>query len=85
MQKYNISCVALSIGNDINKAPNELLNDYLFMFKAKMPMSYSKFCDFFKYAGTPLFSDNDDNGDWYLYDEGSDRLYEEFVYLNDFE
>ena len=58
MHKYNIRCDRLSIDNIEGVPCEKMLNGYRFMFRAKVPMSYSKFLKFFKDNGNPIYSDN---------------------------
>ena len=61
MKKYGITCTKLDI-NNVNGVPCEKMKDgYTFMFKAKVPMSYSKFLKFFKVSGNPVYSDKTDD------------------------
>ena len=57
LRKYSIKCEALDIDN-VEGVPCEKMKDgYIFIFKAKVPMSYSRFLEFFKEAGNPVYSD----------------------------
>ena len=61
MKKYGIKCDDLDI-NNVNGVPCEKMKDgYIFMFRAKQPMSYSKFLKFFKENGNPVYSENFDD------------------------
>ena len=61
LAKYGIGVEKLT--TKIGDFPEEerMTNGYKFIFRAKTPMSYSKFLKFFKDAGTPVFSDRDEN------------------------
>lgn len=61
MNKYGIVCKKLDI-NNVAGVPCEKMKDgYTFMFKAKVPMSYSKFLKFFKVSGNAVYSDKSDD------------------------
>lgn len=62
LNKYGI--MAESLTTKIGDSPEEerMANGYRFIFRARQPMSYSKFLKFFKEAGTPVYSDRDDSG-----------------------
>lgn len=60
LRKYGIKCEALDIEN-VEGVPCEKMKDgYTFLFRAKSAMSYSRFLNFFKEAGYPVFSDKKD-------------------------
>ena len=61
LAKYNIRVEALT--TQIGDFPEEerMTKGYKFIFKARQPMSYSKFLKFFKEAGTPVFSERNEN------------------------
>lgn len=63
MKEYGIKCIKLDT-NNVEGVPCEAVEDgYTFMFKAKTPMSYSKFLKFFEKAGNPVFSRPKDEND----------------------
>ena len=65
MQSYGIWCKALDVTNTEGEVVEEILDGYTFMFYACKPMSYSKFLEFFRKAGNPVYADkkrtNNDN------------------------
>ena len=75
LRKYSIECKPLDTTN-VNGVPVEAAeNGYTFMFRAKIPMSYGHFLNFFKEAGNPVYKDRkkgeenasvDDRNDQYL-------------------
>lgn len=56
MRIYDIGVKKLSQTSITGEIRHEFDNGYLFMFFAKRPMSYSRFLDFFKKCGNPVFS-----------------------------
>ena len=56
MDKYHISVKALDVTNTQDEVVEEILDGYTYMFKAKRPMSYGKFLEFFKAAGNAVYS-----------------------------
>ena len=60
LQKYNVSVKKLRSQSDDGTEELRMANGYKFIFKAKTPMSYSKFLKFFKEVGTPVYSDRNE-------------------------
>ena len=56
LHRYGIWSRALDVTNSEGEVVEEMLNGYAYMFYATVPMSYSKFLDFFKKAGVPVYS-----------------------------
>lgn len=56
MKQYNIWVKALDTTNSKGEIVEEILDGYTFMFYSTKPMSYSKFLEFFKKAGNPVYS-----------------------------
>lgn len=54
---YGISCTGLDTTNTKGEVVKEMENGYTVMFRAMRPMSYSKFLDFFKKCGNPVYSE----------------------------
>ena len=63
LDKYGITVEALRTKADDGTEEERMVNGYKFIFKALQPMSYSKFLKFFKDAGTPVFSDKNNDDD----------------------
>ena len=61
LNKYDIKVEKLITNFDGGEEEDRIKNGYRFIFKAKSPMSYSRFLKFFKDAGVPVYSDRDDN------------------------
>ena len=61
LDKYQIKADKLTTSLDGGEEEDRIKNGYKFIFRAKVPMSYSKFLKFFKEAGVPVYSDRDDN------------------------
>ena len=61
LNKYGIKVEKLITNFDGGQEEDRIKNGYRFIFRAKSPMSYSKFLRFFKDAGVPVYSDRDDN------------------------
>lgn len=61
LNKYDIKVEKLITNFDGGQEEDRIKNGYRFIFRAKSPMSYSKFLKFFKDAGVPVYSDRDDN------------------------
>lgn len=61
LSKYKIGVKKLSQTNTKGEIRHEFDDGYLFMFYAKVPMSYSRFLSFFKVAKNPVFSDRNDD------------------------
>ena len=62
LTKYGIKVKGLTTQISDEEEKERIAHGYKFLFKAKQPMSYSKFLKFFKEAGTPVFSDKDNSG-----------------------
>lgn len=58
LKKYGIWVKALDVTNSEGKVVKEMLDGYTYMFYAVKPLSYSKFLEFFKVAGCPVFKQN---------------------------
>ena len=56
MKKYGIWVKALDTTNVNGEVVEDILDGYIYMFYATKPMSYSKFLEFFKVAGNPVYS-----------------------------
>ena len=56
LKKYSIGCKPLRITDETGVPVEEMQNGYTFMFKAKVPMSYSSFLQFFKDCELPVYS-----------------------------
>lgn len=63
LRKYGIECKKLRTESSDGTVEPRMENGYKFIFRARNPMSYSKFLRFFKDAGTPVFSDAKENTD----------------------
>ena len=61
LAKYGIKVEKLVTNFGEGVEEDRIKNGYKYMFRAKVPMSYSKFLKFFKEAGVPVYSDRDDN------------------------
>jgi DNA polymerase elongation subunit (family B) len=61
LAKYGIKVVKLVTNFGEGVEEDRIKNGYKYMFRAKVPMSYSKFLKFFKEAGVPVYSDRDEN------------------------
>ncbi len=61
MNKFSIGVKRLSNKTPDGEVRHEFDNGYLFMFYAKIPMSYSDFLRFFRIAKNPVFSNKDKN------------------------
>lgn len=61
LRVYNIKIDKLSQRSIDGTVRHEFDDGYLFMFRAKEPMSYNKFLKFFKDCGNPVFSKKDDD------------------------
>lgn len=55
LSDYGIGVKSLRTTRDDGTEPERMKNGYKLMFYAKVPMSYSKFMDFFKKAGRPIY------------------------------
>lgn len=56
LEKYSIKCVGLRTTNAEGENVKEIENGYTVKFEAIVPMSYSRFLEFFKTCGNPVFS-----------------------------
>ena len=56
LKKYNIGCKPLRVTDETGVPVEEMEKGYTFMFKAKVPMSYSTFLQFFKECELPVYS-----------------------------
>lgn len=63
LRKYGIWTKALDVTNSKGETVEEMLDGYTFMFYAKSPLSYSKFLEFFKKAGNPVYKDKKNSED----------------------
>ena len=61
LSKYNIKVEKLITNIDGKDEEDRIKNGYKYIFRARVPMSYSKFLKFFKDAGVPVYSDKDEN------------------------
>ena len=61
LRVYNIKIDKLSQQSIDGTVRHEFDDGYLFMFRAKEPMSYNRFLKFFKDCGNPVFSKKDDD------------------------
>lgn len=55
--EYGISCTGLDTTNVKGEAVKGMEDGYTVMFRAMRPMSYSRFLDFFRKCGNPVYSD----------------------------
>ena len=55
LSEYGIGVKSLRTTRDDGSEPERMKNGYKLMFYAKVPMTYSKFMDFFKKAGRPVY------------------------------
>jgi len=55
LSEYNIGVKGLRTTRDDGTEPERMKNGYKLLFYAKVPMTYSKFMDFFKKAGRPIY------------------------------
>ena len=64
LKQYRIWVKPLDVTNSEGKVVEEIKNGYTYMFYATVPMSYSRFLEFFKKAGNPVSSrkKKDDKG-----------------------
>ena len=60
LAKYQIKVDKLTTGSTDGNEEDRIKNGYKYMFRAKVPMSYSKFLKFFKDAGVPVYSDREE-------------------------
>lgn len=62
LRKYNIGCKPLRVTDETGVPVEEMEKGYTFMFKAKVPMSYSTFLQFFKECELPVYSKDETSG-----------------------
>ena len=55
LSEYSIECKGLRISRDDGTIPERMANGYRVLFKAKVAMTYSKFMEFFKEGGVPIY------------------------------
>lgn len=60
MSKYGIGVKSLRTTNTDGVEPLRMINGYKLLFYAKTPMTYTKFMDFFKKGGVPIYSSKDE-------------------------
>ena len=53
--QYGIRCEQLDTTNTEGEVVQEILDGYTYIFKATKPLSYSKFLEFFKRVGNPVY------------------------------
>lgn len=61
MRLYGIKVKALRTNNSDGITPERMENGFRFMFYAQIPMSYTKFLEFFKNGGCPVYGRKDDS------------------------
>lgn len=61
LDRHNIKVEKLTTKFSEGEEEERIKNGYKYIFRAKVPMSYSSFLKFFKEAGVPVYSDRDDN------------------------
>lgn len=61
MRLYGIKVKALRTNNSDGITPERMENGFRFMFYAQIPMSYTKFLEFFENGGCPVYSRKDDS------------------------
>lgn len=61
MRLYGIKVKALRTNNSDGITPERMENGFRFMFYAQIPMSYTKFLEFFENGGCPVYGRKDDN------------------------
>lgn len=61
LNRYHIWIKALDVTNIQGEVVKEMEDGYTFMFYANRPMSYSKFLEFFRMAGNPVYSKKKDD------------------------
>lgn len=61
MRLYGIKVKALRTNNSDGITPDRMENGFRFMFYAQIPMSYTKFLEFFENGGCPVYGRKDDN------------------------
>lgn len=75
LHKSGIWSKALDVTNSEGEVVQEMLNGYAYMFYATRPMSYSKFLDFFKRAGVPVYSTKTKKNEPDLTSKKREKLY----------
>lgn len=61
MHLYGIKVKALRTNNSDGITPERMENGFRFMFYAQIPMSYTKFLEFFENGGCPVYGRKDDS------------------------
>lgn len=61
MRLYGIKVKALRTNNSDGITPERMENGFRFMFYAQIPMSYTKFLEFFEDGGCPVYGRKDDS------------------------
>ena len=61
MHLYGIKVKALRTNNSDGITPKRMENGFRFMFYAQIPMSYTKFLEFFENGGCPVYGRKDDS------------------------
>lgn len=61
MSLYGIKVKALRTNNSDGITPERMENGFRFMFYAQIPMSYTKFLEFFENGGCPVYGKRDDS------------------------
>ena len=61
MRLYGIKVKALRTNNSDGITPERMENGFRFMFYAQIPMSYTKFLEFFENGGCPVYGRKDDS------------------------
>lgn len=61
MRLYGIKVKALRTNNSDGITPERMENGFRFMFYAQIPMSYTKFLEFFENGGCPVYGKRDDS------------------------
>lgn len=60
MSYYGIGVKPLRVNRDDGTVPERMERGYRLLFYAKMPMTYNKFMEFFKYSGHPIYPNERD-------------------------
>ena len=60
LESWGIECKGLRINRDDGTVPERMKNGYRVLFQAKQSMTYSKFMDFFKEGGMPIYPNQRD-------------------------
>lgn len=61
MRAYGIKVKALRTNNSEGYVPERMENGFKYMFYATIPMSYTKFLDFFEKGGCPVYGNRNDD------------------------